>query len=164
MKFKPYEYQQTGINWIIEHPRCALLWEMGLGKSVVTLTAIQQLIDDCEVNRALVIAPKKVAETTWSTEADKWEHLHGLRVVKVLGSEKQRNTALATAADVYVTGRDNFAWLVAKYQGRLPFDAIVIDELTSFKSSKSQRFKAMRICQASGASSVSPAPRHPTDS
>ncbi|MBO7280577.1 MAG: DEAD/DEAH box helicase [Bacteroidaceae bacterium] len=146
MKFTPYEYQRTAIQWIIDKPRCGLFLDMGLGKTVSTLTALQQLIDDCEVNRALVIAPKKVAETTWSTEADKWEHLHGLRVIKVLGSEKQRNTALATAADVYVTGRDNFAWLVAKYQGRLPFDTIVIDELTSFKSSKSQRFKAMRIC------------------
>lgn len=118
---------------------------MGLGKTVSTLTAVQQLIDDCEVSRVLVVAPKKVAETTWSTEAEKWEHLRGLRVVKVLGTEKQRCMALAEKADVYVTGRDNFVWIVGKYGGQLPFDALVIDELTSFKSAKSERFKAMRI-------------------
>ena len=91
------------------------------------------------------MAPKKVAETTWSTEAQKWEHLHDLKVVKVLGTEKQRCLALSQKADVYVTGRDNFVWLVGKYGGRLPFDTLVIDELTSFKSAKSERFKAMRI-------------------
>ena len=96
-----------------------------------------------------MVAPKKVAETTWSTEADKWEHLRGLRVVKVLGTEKQRCLALAEKADIYVTGRDNFVWLCGKYGGRLPFDALVIDELTSFKSSKSERFKAMRVAAPS---------------
>jgi SNF2 family DNA or RNA helicase len=118
---------------------------MGLGKSVVTLTAIQNLMDDCEISRTLVIAPKKVAETTWSTEAEKWSHLQSLRVVKVMGTEKQRNLALEKKADVYVIGRDSFVWLVGKYGGMLPFDMVVIDELTSFKSSKSQRFKAMKI-------------------
>lgn len=133
------------MRWILEKPRCGLFLDMGLGKTVSTLTAVQQLIDDCEIDRVLVVAPKKVAETTWSTEAEKWEHLHDLRVVKVLGTEKQRCLALSQKADVYVTGRDNFVWLVGKYGGNLPFDALVIDELTSFKSAKSQRFKAMRI-------------------
>lgn len=133
------------MRWILEKPRCGLFLDMGLGKTVSTLTAVQQLIDDCEIDRVLVVAPKKVAETTWSTEAEKWEHLHDLRVVKVLGTEKQRCLALSQKADVYVTGRDNFVWLVGKYGGSLPFDALVIDELTSFKSAKSQRFKAMRI-------------------
>lgn len=145
MQYKPYEYQKTAMQWIIDKPKCGLFLDMGLGKTVSTLTAIQQLIDDCEVNRVLVVAPKKVAETTWSTEAEKWEHLHDLKVVKVLGTEKQRCLALAEKADVYVTGRDNFVWLVGKYGGQLPFDTIVIDELTSFKSAKSERFKAMRI-------------------
>lgn len=144
MEFKPYEYQRTAMQWIKDKPRCGLFLDMGLGKTVSTLTALQELIDDCEITNALVVAPKKVAETTWSTEAEKWNHLC-LRVVKVLGTEKQRNEALDTKADIYVTGRDNFVWLCAKYKGRLPFDALVIDELTSFKSSKSQRFKAMRI-------------------
>ena len=133
------------MQWIIDKPRCGLFLDMGLGKTVITMTAIQWLIDDCEISRTLVVAPKKVAETTWSTEAEKWEHLHDLRVVKVIGTEKQRCMALAQKADVYVTGRDNFVWLVGKYGGKLPFDALVIDELTSFKSAKSERFKAMRI-------------------
>lgn len=145
MIYKPYDYQKTAMRWILEKPRCGLFLDMGLGKTVSTLTAVQQLIDDCEIDRVLVVAPKKVAETTWSTEAEKWEHLHALRVVKVLGTEKQRCLALSQKADVYVTGRDNFVWLVGKYGGNLPFDALVIDELTSFKSAKSQRFKAMRI-------------------
>lgn len=144
MIYKPYDYQRTAMQWIIEKPHCGLFLDMGLGKTVSTLTALQQLIDDCEVSRVLVVAPKKVAETTWSTEAEKWEHLRGLKVVKVLGTEKQRCLALNTPADVYVTGRDNFVWLVGKYGGQLPFDALVIDELTSFKSAKSERFKAMR--------------------
>lgn len=145
MIYKPYDYQKTAMRWILEKPRCGLFLDMGLGKTVSTLTAVQQLIDDCEIDRVLVVAPKKVAETTWSTETEKWEHLHDLKVVKVLGTEKQRCLALSQKADVYVTGRDNFVWLVGKYGGSLPFDALVIDELTSFKSAKSQRFKAMRI-------------------
>lgn len=145
MIFRPYEYQRTAMQWIIDKPRCGLFLDMGLGKTVSTLTALQWLIDDCEISRTLVVAPKKVAETTWSTEAEKWEHLHDLKVVKVIGTEKQRCMALAQKADVYVIGRDNFVWLVGKYGGKLPFDALVIDELTSFKSAKSERFKAMRI-------------------
>lgn len=147
MEFKPYEYQKRGVEWIVSHPYSALLWEMGLGKSVVTLTAIQRLMDCCEVQRTLIVAPKKVAETTWTTEAEKWEHLRTLRVAKVMGTERQRNIALAERADIYVIGRDSFVWLVGKYGGTLPFDMLVIDELTSFKSSKSNRFKAMRLAR-----------------
>ena len=145
MKFRPYEYQQTAIKWIIDNPRCGLFLDMGLGKTVSTLTAIQQLMDDCEISRTLVVAPKKVAETTWTTEAQKWDHLKSLKVAKVMGTEKQRKLALAEKADVYVIGRDSFVWLVGIFGGMLPFDVLVIDELTSFKSSKSNRFKAMRM-------------------
>jgi len=145
MKFRPYEYQQTAIKWIIDNPRCGLFLDMGLGKTVSTLTAIQQLMDDCEISRTLVVAPKKVAETTWTTEAQKWDHLKSLKVSKVMGTEKQRKLALAEKADVYVIGRDSFVWLVGIFGGMLPFDVLVIDELTSFKSSKSNRFKAMRM-------------------
>lgn len=148
MIYRPYEYQKRGQKWILEHPYCALLMEMGLGKTIVTLTALQELIDECEISRILVVAPKKVAETTWTTEANKWNHLKGMRVAKVMGTEKQRKIALAGKADIYVIGRDNFAWLVGLYAGQLPFDVLVIDELTSFKNSKSQRFKAMRIARA----------------
>lgn len=147
MRYNPYDYQKRGQKWILEHPYCALLMEMGLGKTIVTLTAIQELIDDCEVSKVLVVAPKKVAETTWTTEAAKWDHLKGLTVAKVMGTEKKRKMALAEKADIYVIGRDNFVWLVGLYGGQLPFDVLVIDELTSFKNSKSQRFKAMRIAR-----------------
>ena len=132
MKFRPYEYQQTAIKWIIDNPRCGLFLDMGL-------------VDDCEISRTLVVAPKKVAETTWTTEAQKWDHLKSLKVAKVMGTEKQRKLALAEKADVYVIGRDSFVWLVGIFGGMLPFDVLVIDELTSFKSSKSNRFKAMRM-------------------
>ena len=148
MKYEAYEYQKAAERWIIKHPRCALFLDMGLGKTVITLTAMQRLIDYCEVSKVLVIAPKKVAEATWSTEADKWDHLSGLRVAKVLGTERQRISALNEPADIYVVGRDSFVWLMGYYNGRLPFDVIVIDELTSFKSPTSKRFKAMRIATA----------------
>lgn len=149
MKYIPYEYQAKATRFVLDHPECGLFLDMGLGKSVITLTAIQELIDECEITRALVVAPKKVAETTWTAEAAKWDHLRDMKVAKVMGSEKQRRLALAGKADVYVIGRDNFVWLAGLYGGRLPFDVLVIDELTSFKNSKSQRFKAMRIARPS---------------
>lgn len=151
MKYSPYDYQRTATQWILDNPRCGLFLDMGLGKTVSTLTAIQEMADNCEIGKALVIAPKKVAETTWSTEAAKWDHLRGMRVSKVMGTERQRKMALQEDADVYVIGRDNFVWLAGLYGGVLPFDVIVIDELTSFKNSKSQRFKAMKIATKSAA-------------
>lgn len=141
-----HEYQKHAVQHIIEHPYCGLLMEMGLGKSVSTLTAIRQLMDDyLEVRKVLVIAPKRVAETTWSDEIDKWEHLGGLRVSKILGTEKQRASALKMDADIYLINRENVVWLVAKLQGYWPFDMLVIDEMSSFKSAKSARFKALRL-------------------
>lgn len=141
-----HEYQKHAVQHIIEHPYCGLLMEMGLGKSVSTLTAIRQLMDDyLEVRKVLVIAPKRVAETTWSDEIDKWEHLGGLRVSKILGTEKQRASALKMDADIYIINRENVVWLVAKLQGYWPFDMLVIDEMSSFKSAKSARFKALRL-------------------
>ena len=145
MIYRPYDYQRTATQWILDNPSCGLFLDMGLGKTVSTLTAIQQLIDDCEIDKALVVAPKKVAETTWTTEAAKWDHLQGLKVAKVMGTVKARMRALGEKADVYVIGRDNFVWLTGVYKGHLPFDVLVIDELTSFKNSKSQRFRAMRV-------------------
>lgn len=149
MRFRPYDYQKAAIEWVISHPRCGLLLDMGLGKSVITLTAIRQLMDDGDVCRTLVVAPKKVAEATWTAESEKWDHLRSLRVAKVIGTEKQRLSALETDADVYVISRDSFVWLTGLYKGRMPFDTLVIDELTSFKSPKSGRFKAMRIATPS---------------
>ena len=149
MIYRPYEYQAKATRFVIDHPNCGLFLDMGLGKSVITLTAIQDLIDNCEISRVLVVAPKKVAETTWTTEAAKWDHLQDLRVSKVMGTEKQRKIALTEKADIYVIGRDNFVWLVGLYGGALPFDVLVIDELTSFKNSKSQRFEARRTARPS---------------
>jgi len=143
MIFKPYTYQNTAMDWIFRHKRCCLFLDMGLGKTVSTLTAVQDLMDLAEVRKTLVVAPKKVAETVWSKECEKWDHLF-LRVSKVLGSSVQREKALSEDADVYVIGRDNFVWLVDFYKAKLPFDCLVIDELTSFKSNRSQRFKAMK--------------------
>ncbi|WP_291601965.1 DEAD/DEAH box helicase [Bacteroides sp.] len=141
-----HEYQKHAVRHIIEHPYCGLLMEMGLGKSVSTLTAIRQLMDDyLEVSKVLVIAPKRVAETTWSDEIEKWEHLGGIRISKILGTAKQRASALKADADIYLINRENVVWLVAKLQGYWPFDMLVIDELSSFKSAKSARFKALRL-------------------
>ncbi len=144
MKYTPHQYQKAATQWILDKPQCALFLDMGLGKTVSTLTAIRQLIDDCDVAHVLVVAPKKVAESTWTAEANKWDHLQGLRVARVMGTERQRLAALEQDADVYVVGRDSFVWLAETYGYKLPMDMLVIDELTSFKSPKSQRFKAMR--------------------
>lgn len=141
-----HEYQRAAVKHVIEHPYCALLLEMGLGKSISTLTAIKKLIDEyLEVSKVLVIAPKRVAESTWSDEIDKWEHLKGLTISKILGSEKHRKAALKASADIYLINRENVVWLVSHLQGYWPFDMVVIDELSSFKSSKAARFKALRL-------------------
>ena len=145
MEYRPYEYQKTAARWVMEKNRCCLFLDMGLGKSVITLTAIQDLIDGCEISRVLVVAPKKVAETTWTQEAKKWDHLSGLHVVPIIGTAKQRLAAIGAEADVHVIGRDSYVWLVDVLKGRMPWDMLVIDELTSFKSPKSKRFKAMRM-------------------
>ena len=145
MNFTPYPHQRAGIDWIIERPACALFWGMGTGKTVTTLTAVDRLLFDLmEDGPALVIAPKRVAENTWSKEADKWEHLNHLRVVKIMGTAKQRQTALATTADVYVINRENVVWLVEYLGKRWPFPIVVIDELSSFKSASAKRWKALR--------------------
>ena len=125
--------------------RPALGHGLGTGKTVTTLTAIDLLLHDyLEDGPALVIAPKRVAENTWSKEADKWEHLQHLRVVKVMGTALQREQALATTADVYVINRENVVWLVETLGGRWPFPVVVIDELSSFKSQSAKRWKALR--------------------
>lgn len=145
--YTPRHYQHTAQRWIEEHPRCALFAEMGLGKTVVTLTAVQRLIDALEVSRVLIAAPKKVAEATWTDEAAKWQHL-SLRVVHVTGTAAQREQTLAEDADVYVIGRDSLAWLHDLYvdgkRFRSPFDMVVLDELTTFKNRQAIRWKAAR--------------------
>ena len=144
MEFKSYPYQQYCENRIIKDPAIGLFLDMGLGKTVITLSAINELkYNRFEISKALVIAPKKVAEATWSKESEKWDHLKFLRVVKVLGSRTQRIRALNTPADVYCINRENVQWLVEYYQNAWPFDMVVIDELSSFKSHKAKRFKSL---------------------
>lgn len=144
-----HDYQKTAVKHILSHTHCGLFLDMGLGKTVSTLTAIEWLMyQDLSVTKVLVVAPKRVAESVWGAEVNKWDHLKHLRVSKIIGTEKQRRTALATQADIYTIGRDNVAWLCGLYGGsRLPFDMLVIDELSSFKNPKSQRFKALRLVQ-----------------
>ena len=145
MKFKPHGYQQAAIEWIYEHPACGLFLDMGLGKTVTTLTALRSIIYDYgDVCRALVIAPKRVAEETWPAELAKWDHLADLTYSLVAGSRKDRLAALDTGADIDIIGRDNVSWLVDHYGKAWPYDAIVIDELSSFKSHQSKRFKALK--------------------
>lgn len=143
MNFNPHDYQRRAIDWVIAHERCLLFLDMGLGKTVSTLTAIQRLKDYAEVEKVLVVAPKKVAESTWSTEAVKWGHLH-LRTSVVMGDTRTREARLMEEADIYVTSRDLVTWLTARLGKEWPFDMVVIDELTSFKNHRSQRFKALR--------------------
>ncbi|WP_294481884.1 DEAD/DEAH box helicase [uncultured Bacteroides sp.] len=141
-----HNYQTFAVQHIIDHPGAGLLLDMGLGKTVSTLTAIKKLMDEyLEVNKVLIIAPKRVAESTWCDEIDKWEHLHGLTVSKIIGNQKQRKAALKATADIYTINRENVVWLVSHLQGYWPFDMVVIDELSSFKSSKSARFRALRL-------------------
>lgn len=143
-----HNYQLRAVEHILSHKQAALFLEMGLGKTVSTLTAINHLIyEELEIDQVLVIAPKRVAESVWDAEIANWDHLHNLSLSKVIGSEKQRIRAIEEKADIYVIGRDNVAWL-EKYlscsKSPFPFQMLVIDELSSFKNCQSQRFKRLR--------------------
>lgn len=145
MKYTPHEYQQFCEDFLIDKPAAGLLLDMGLGKTVITLTTVARwMYDRFEINKVLVVAPLRVAEDTWTKESAKWDHLQGLRVVRVLGTEAQRIRALQTDADIYCINRENIPWLVKYYGARWPFDGVVLDELSSFKNASSKRFKAMR--------------------
>lgn len=143
MKYKPHNYQQFATDFILNQSICCLMLDMGLGKTVITLTALWQLaLDSFDVSKVLVIAPKRVAEDTWPKELAKWEHLTGLTFSLVLGSAAEREAALQRKAFLYIINRENVAWLVKNYYW--DFDMVVIDELSSFKSNKAERFKAMK--------------------
>ena len=144
MKYTAHGYQKKATERILQQKRVGLFLDMGLGKTVITLTAIKELIEDFAIWKVLVIAPKRVAEDTWSREHEKWDHLSGLRISKVLGTPAQRMKALKAEADIYVIGRDNVKWLVELMGKSWPFDMVVIDEISSFKNPSSQRFKALR--------------------
>lgn len=143
MKYEPHNYQQFATNFILEHPISCLMLDMGLGKTVITLTALWQLaLDSFDVSRILVIAPKRVAEDTWPKELSKWEHLSGLDATLVMGTQAEREAALRQQTFLYIINRENVSWLVANHPW--DFDMVVIDELSSFKSNQAQRFKAMK--------------------
>jgi len=148
MKFVPHTYQQIAIKKICDTPKAGLFLDMGLGKTVITLTAIDELMyNRFEVERVLVIAPLRVAEDTWSRESVKWDHLKHLKMAKILGTPTQRRRALASEADIYIVNRENVVWLtneLSQIGDGWDFDMVVIDELSSFKSAKAQRFKALR--------------------
>ena len=141
-----HDYQWHSADHIIDNPKSGLFLEMGLGKTVSTLTAIESLMyDHFDIQSCIVIAPKRVVETVWHNEVKKWKHLKHLTVSRVIGTEKQRLNALAIKADIHVIGRDNVAWLCGQYGGSmLPFDMCVIDESSSFKNPKAVRFKALK--------------------
>ena len=148
MKFTPHEYQRYCIDYIKTHPVSALLLDMGLGKTIITLTALRDMmLDDVSVSKVLVIAPLRVARDTWPAEVEKWDHLSDLDVSIIVGTAKERTAALNHSAMIYVVNRENVKWLVEYYEKnglRWDFDCVVIDELSSFKNYQSQRFKWLR--------------------
>lgn len=146
MEFRPHSYQTYCIDRIVNDPAVGLFLRPGLGKTSIALSAINILkYFRWSVSKVLVVAPKKIAEGTWSKEAKKWDHLQHLRVVTALGSSAKRIKALNTPADVYIINRENIPWLVDYYKQAWPFDMVVLDESTSFKNGQSKRFKAMKL-------------------
>lgn len=144
MIYNPHEYQQYSTDFIISHPVCALFLQMGLGKSVITLTALERLLfDSFEISKILVIAPLRVARDTWKDEIEKWDHLRSLTYSICVGSEKDRIRAFERKADIYIINRENVEWMISSQLVKKDFDCIVIDELSSFKSHTSKRFKAL---------------------
>ena len=144
MEFRPHEYQQYCIDRMVSDDKLGLMLDMGLGKTVITLSAIADLkYNRFLVNKVLVIAPKKVAEATWSKEAEKWDHLSLLKIVPILGPLQKRIRALNTPGDIFVINRENVVWLVEYTRNSWPFDMVVIDEFSSFKSHQAKRFKAL---------------------
>lgn len=145
-----HAYQRTAVEHIKEHPESALFLDMGLGKTVSTLTAIVDLINFFEVSKVLIVAPKRVAEMTWGDEVENWRHLNGLRVSVIKGTAKQREAAARADADIYTVSRDNLVWLLQMWGGsKVPYDMMVLDELSSFKNHQSKRFKAAKIIRRS---------------
>ena len=143
MKYSPHDYQKYAIQYIEEHPTAAVLLDMGLGKTSITLTALADLLfDSFEVHKVLVIAPLRVAKVTWGAEIEKWEHLSLLQYAVAVGTEEERLAALQSKADIYIINRENVQWLIEKSGMQFDFDMVVVDELSSFKNWQSKRFKA----------------------
>lgn len=144
MKYNPHSYQEYAIKFIESHPISALFLDMGLGKTSITLTAVNELLfDSFEVRKVLVVAPLRVARNTWCDEIKKWDHLNNIKYSIVVGTEKERISALNEKADIYIINRENVDWLVNKSEYKFDFDMVVIDELSSFKNHQSKRFKSL---------------------
>ena len=143
MRYSPHEYQRYVIDYIKKNPVAAVFLDMGLGKTSITLTALNDLLfDSFDVHRVLVVAPLRVARNTWSAEIKKWEHLHDLQYSIVVGTEKERLSALEKRADIYIINRENVQWLVEKSGKKFDYDMVVVDELSSFKNHEAKRFRA----------------------
>ena len=144
MEFKPHNYQRYAIDFITEHSEAAVLLDMGLGKTVITLTAIQELcLDSFEVGRVLVIAPLRVARDTWPAEMQKWDHLRGLTCSVAVGTAQERRAALMQPTHIHIINRENVQWLIDESGIPWQYDMVVIDELSSFKSHQTRRFRAL---------------------
>ena len=144
MNFSPHDYQAYAIDYIETHPVAAVLLDMGLGKTVISLTAIADLLfDSFEAHRILVVAPLRVARDTWPAEIEKWEHLQHLTFSVVVGTPKERRAALMAGADITIINRENLQWLIESSGFPFDYDMVVIDELSSFKNHKSKRFQAL---------------------
>lgn len=144
MRYEPHEYQRYATEYIETHPVAAVLLDMGLGKTSITLTALNNLLfDSFEVRRILVIAPLRVARNTWGAEIEKWDHLDSLQYSVAVGTETERLSALKKQADIYLINRENVQWLVSESGIPFDFDMVVIDELSSFKNHQTKRFKAL---------------------
>lgn len=145
MEYIPRKHQQIADHFLRQHDHAALFLECGLGKTSITMTVLHDyILRDFRIDKALVIAPKKVAEDTWSREAEKWDHLQDFRIAKILGTEKQRRAAVESDADIYVINRENVQWLVENYGTKWKWDGLVIDELSSFKSPSAKRWRMLK--------------------
>ena len=144
MKYSPHDYQAYATDFILQNPVAAVFLDMGLGKSVITLTAIKDLcLDSFQVRKVLVIAPLRVARDTWPSEIEKWDHLKDLKYAVAVGTEMERKTALMQKANVYIINRENVQWLVEESGLPFDYDMVVIDELSSFKSFQAKRFRSL---------------------
>jgi len=139
-----HPYQLKAVNFILSREHCALWLGLGLGKTVITLTALEELINSMSVSKVLVIAPLRVCNSVWAQEIRKWDHTKNLQVSVCTGSARQRTAALMQDADIFVINRENVDWLVNHYKKKWPFDCVVIDEASSFKNSKSKRWRALK--------------------
>ncbi len=144
MQYKPHEYQRYAVSYIETHPVCAVLLSMGLGKTVITLTSLSDMLfDSFVIHKVLVIAPLRVARDTWTAEKEKWDHLKDLEISVAVGAEDERRRALRKRADIYIINRENVQWLIEESTIPFDFDTVVVDELSSFKNYQAKRFKAL---------------------